>query len=72
MAHSRNNFKILSKIRRNRYKIDTPNTDIHDLSFSWLSTGTSIKSGRKKLVLCAQAFPLSEMMWLCKCFPVVI
>ena len=31
--------------------------------------GTSIKSGRIKLVLWAQTFPLSEMMRSCKCLP---
>ena len=31
--------------------------------------GTSIKSGRIKLVLWAQSFPPSEMMRSCKCFP---
>ena len=29
---------------RNRCKIDTPNTHIHDCSLSWLGTGTSIKN----------------------------
>jgi hypothetical protein len=29
-----------------RQNIDTPNTQIHDNSLSWLGTGTSIKSGR--------------------------
>jgi hypothetical protein len=33
-----------------RGKIDTPNTKIHDRSFSWLGTVTSIKKG-VKLVL---------------------
>ena len=37
--------------------------------FSWLGTGTSIKSGGIKLVLWAQTSPLSEMMRSCKCFP---
>ena len=41
-----------SNIKRvDRYKIDTPNAQIHDRSFSCLSTGTSIKSGGAKLVL---------------------
>ena len=34
-----------------RGKIDTPNTHIHDSSLSCLGKGTSIKSGRVKLVL---------------------
>jgi hypothetical protein len=37
-----------------RGKIDTPNTETHDRSLSWLSTGTSIKRGRAKLVLLVQ------------------
>ena len=51
-----------------RYKIDTPNKQIHDISLSWLDTGTSIKSGRIKLVLWAQASTLSEMIRSCYCF----
>jgi len=31
--------------------INIPNTEIHDCTLSWLSTGTSIKSGGVKLVL---------------------
>jgi hypothetical protein len=34
-----------------RGKIDTPKTDIHDNSLSWLGTGMSIKSGWVKTVL---------------------
>jgi hypothetical protein len=34
-----------------RDKMDTPNTHIHDQAFSWLGTGTSIKSGGFKLIL---------------------
>ena len=48
-------------------KVDTPNTQIHDFSLSWLDTGTSITSGRVKLVIWTQSFPLSEMMRSCKC-----
>ena len=33
-----------------RGKIDTPNTQIHDHSHSWLGTGTSIKGGGIKHV----------------------
>jgi hypothetical protein len=33
-----------------RGKIDTPNTQIHDRSLSWLGTGTSIKRGGVMLV----------------------
>ena len=33
------------KNRRKRPKIDSPNTQIHDHSLSWLGTGTSVKSG---------------------------
>ena len=35
-----------------RGRIDTPDTQIHDRSLSWLCTGTSIKSGGAKLILC--------------------
>ena len=31
---------LIKKILRNRDKIDTPNTHIHDCSLSWLGTGT--------------------------------
>jgi len=31
-------------------KIETPNTQMHDRSISWLGTGTSIKTGGVKLV----------------------
>jgi len=34
-----------------RGNINTPSTQIHDPSFSWISTGTSIKSVGVKLVL---------------------
>jgi hypothetical protein len=33
-----------------RGKFDTPNTQIHDRSLSWLGTGTSIKRGGVMLV----------------------
>jgi hypothetical protein len=33
-----------------RGKIDTPNTRMHDLSFSWPGPYTSIKSGGVKLI----------------------
>jgi hypothetical protein len=49
----KSNIKIVE-----RGKIDTPNTQIHDCSLSWLGTGTSIKCGRVKLVLSAQISPL--------------
>ena len=45
-----------------RDQIDTTNTHIHDRSFSWLGTSTSIKSGGIILVLWTQACPLNEMM----------
>jgi hypothetical protein len=31
--------------------IDTPNTEIHDHSLSWIATSSSIKRGGVKLVL---------------------
>ena len=38
------------------HKYMTPNTQIHDHSHSWIGTGTSIKSGGAKLVLCTRKF----------------
>jgi hypothetical protein len=52
-----------------RGTMDTPNTPIHDRSFSCIGTGTSTKSDGAKLVLCFQTSPLSEVMRSCKCFP---
>jgi hypothetical protein len=49
-------------------KIDTSNIYINNRSLSWLGTGTSINSGRIKLVLWTQALPLSELVWSFKCF----
>ena len=64
---NKNTIVILSENFQNpiakiieRDKIDTPNTQIHDRSLSCLGTGTSIKSGRVKLILWAQASPLAE------------
>jgi len=37
-----------------RATIETPNTQIHDCSYSWLSIGTSIESGEIKLALPVQ------------------
>ena len=45
----------------------THRTHIYGRLLSWLGTGTSIKSGRVRLVLWAQTFPLSEMMGSCNC-----
>ena len=45
-----NSLKIQQENRRNRQKIDTPNTHMHARSLSCLSLGTSINSGRVKLV----------------------
>jgi hypothetical protein len=55
-----------------RGKIDSPNTHVHDHSLSWLGTGTWIKSGRVKIVLWTQIYPLSEAMRSCKCIPHVV
>jgi hypothetical protein len=49
----KSNIKIVE-----RGKIDTPNSQIHDRSLSWLGTVILIKSGGVKLVLWAQTFPL--------------
>jgi hypothetical protein len=47
--------KILNETKnQERDKINNPNTQIHDYSLSWLSTGSSIKSGRVKLILWVQ------------------
>ena len=43
-----------------RYKIDTPNTCVHDHLLSWLGTGTSIQSGWNKPILWAQFKPPSS------------
>jgi hypothetical protein len=36
--------QVQNKISKS-FKIDTPNTHIHDRSLSWVGTGTSIKCG---------------------------
>ena len=54
------------------HTVDTPNTQIHDRSRSWLGPATSMKCGGVKLVLLAPTSPLSEMMQACKCLPRVI
>ena len=45
--------------------------NIHDCSFSLLSTGASINSVRVKLLLLAQSARLSEIMRSCKYFQLV-
>jgi hypothetical protein len=50
-----------------RCNIDTPKTQVHDHSLSWLCTGTSIKSVRVNIVLLTQTFAIGEMMQSCKC-----
>ena len=40
---------------------------MQDSSLSWLGTGTSVKSGRVKLVLWTQTSPPCEIMMSCKC-----
>ena len=62
----KSNIKIVE-----RGNIDTPNTQLHDSSLSWLGTGTSIKSGGVKRVLWTQTSSISEMMRSWKCFPYV-
>jgi len=65
------NYKTVGKIPKSnikiveRGKIDTPNTQIHDHSHSWLGTCTLIKqkkSSGAKLVLGTQTSLLSDMM----------
>jgi hypothetical protein len=48
--------------RKNRHKMDTPNTQIHDRLLSCFGTGISIKSCGVRLVLWDQTSPLSEIM----------
>jgi hypothetical protein len=48
-----------------RGKIDTPNTQIHDLSFSWLGTTNSIQSGGFKTSFMVPNSPLGEMVPSC-------
>ena len=55
-----------------REKIDTPNTQIHYISLSWLGAYSSIESGGLTLVLWSQTSPLGEIMWICKYPPRVI
>ena len=43
-------FYIQSTNRRNRGKIDTPKTNIHGRSLSWLHKGTSVKGGYIELI----------------------
>ena len=47
----KNSFEIQSENRRNRGPIETYDTQLHDPLLSWMSTGTSIKSGKDKPVL---------------------
>ena len=75
IPHCRNNSKntTLSKqfqnpIEKSKRKIKTSNIHMHNDSLSWLSTSTSIKSDRAKLVVWSQTSPLMEMMGSYKCF----
>ena len=58
---TKSNRKIIE-----RGKIDTPETQIHDCSFSWFCSCTC---GKVKLVLWTIISPLNEMVRLFKCFP---
>jgi hypothetical protein len=44
-------FQIMIEKIIEKEKIDSPNTQVHDHSLSWLDTGTSILSVRNKVVL---------------------
>ena len=68
MYHTFRKFRKFNRKIVERIKIDTPITQIYDLSLSWLGTGTSIKSGGIKLVLWTQTSNVSEMMWSYKSF----
>jgi hypothetical protein len=54
--------RVLSSFLVERGTIDALNKQIHDCSFSWLDTGTSIRSGGVKLVLWTQTFLRTEIM----------
>jgi len=68
-THCRNSSKSNKRNRKNRHKMDTPNTQIHDRLLSCLGTGISIKSCGVRLVLWDQTSSLSEIMRSCNCFP---
>ena len=56
------NIKIVEKVKDG-------NPDTHDRSISWRITGTLIKSGEVKLVLCAQTeIDIILMQVLLECF----
>jgi hypothetical protein len=57
ITHCRTVLKPKRKIRE-RVKIDTSDMQRNNRSLSWLGTDTSIKSGRVKLALWTQIFPL--------------
>ena len=50
MKNKKYHNPVEKSIKSGRVKIDTTNTQIRDCLFSCLITGTSIKSGRVKLV----------------------
>ena len=62
-----NSSKIHSGNQRNRDKINTPSTHVHNDSLFWLGTGISTKSGRVKLVVLVQTYSLNEMLQSSKC-----
>jgi hypothetical protein len=47
---------VQNPIAVERGKLDTSDTQLHDLSLFWLSTDTSIKRGGVKLVIWAQTY----------------
>lgn len=49
--HTVGTFSKSNRKTTERGKIDTPRTDLHDSSFSWLGIGTSIWSGWVKLIM---------------------
>jgi hypothetical protein len=55
VKHQKSNQPIEKSLK----KIDTLNTQIHDLSISWSDTSTSIKIGGDKLFVCAWTSPPS-------------
>ena len=61
-------FQNRIKIWQKQTQINTSNTYIHDRSLSCRVTCTSITSGKIKLIIWTQAFPLSEIMLSCNCY----
>jgi hypothetical protein len=59
-----NNFEMTGQkhVEKSDEQIQTPCTNIHHRSFSWIDTGTSIKGGGVRLALSGKIFSISEKM----------